>query len=418
MNILIGKLGRVIHFDKSKWSIYAGDEEGPLLYTMLAKRYPQHTFYLAGRSDIKAYRKKRAKTLWFDDDDSIDDIDIPDNIVDLFDEIPKKISNYDHILEHHDIHFWLAEHVKSRGLKFDAGIMYQGPTGSVGIPNVGIKTIREQTIAKPLVMFSWYYAPPMHLLNITKTPYVLMVSDPRYVPLTQRDVTNDEQCILSQVNITKTKPRIVSYAESLKFRQVKLNYEYSGIETVFLLNEKKIDFRKVKKDNLFVMGLNGGGDRGTILEEWLLKTNRGSDIKIYGNWDDAMTSKYPGAFENKGISEVADIFWRSKYTLIPPFFNKLSGFVTQKFWKMLYFGIVPFFHPKYDTDKIFDVPAILRVRSAGEMWSTIERLEANPREYQEILEHLWNMLDDGYYTGEYLSNNIANSLEKYANIRL
>ena len=85
---------------------------------------------------------------------------------------------------------------------------------------------------------------------------------------------------------------------------------------------------------------------------------------------------------------------------------------------MLYFGIVPFFHPKYDTDKIFDVPTILRVRSAREMWSTIERLEANPREYQEVLEHLWNMLDDGYYTGEYLSNNIANALEKHANIRL
>lgn len=417
MNILIGKLGRVIHFDKKKWSIYAGDEEGPLLYTMLARRYPQHTFYLAGRSDIKAYREKRAKTSWFDDE-TTDVVDIPDNIVDLFDECPKAQMTYEHVLANNDVHFWLEQHVKSRGLKFDAGIMYQGPAGAVGIPNVGIKTLKEHTPAKPLVMFSWYYAPPMHLLNVTNTPYVLMVSDPRYVPLEQRDVINDERVILSQVNITKHKPRIVSYADSLNLRRVQLNYEYSGIETVFLLNEKKIDFRKVKKDNLFVMGLNGGGDRGAIIEEWLLKTEQGRDVKIYGKWDEDMTSKYPGVFENKGISEVSDIFWRSKYTLIPPFFNKLSGFVTQKFWKMLYFGIVPFFHPKYDTDKIFDVPAILRVRSAREMWSTIERLEANPREYQEVLEHLWDMLDDGYYTGEYLSNNIANALEKHANIRL
>jgi len=420
MNILIGKLGRVIFFDKSKWSTYAGDEEGPLLYTMLAKRYPQHTFYLAGRSDIKKYRAKRYKTSWFDDE-STTDIGIPDNIVDLFNECPPSKMTYKDVFSEHDVHLWLADHVRERGLRFDAGIMYQGPTGAVGIPNVGIKTLKEHTLAKPLVMFSWYYAPPMHLLNVTNIPYILLVSDPRYVPLEQRDVTNDERAILSQINITKTKPRIVSYEDSLNLRKVKLRYEYAGIETVFLLGEKRVDFRKVKKDKLFVMGLNSGGiqsDRPAIVKSWLLDTERGRDVKIYGAWEDDIVAQYPGRFENKGISEVADEFWRSKYTLIPPFFNKLSGFVTQKFWKMIFYGIVPFFHPMYDTDRIFDVPEVLRVKSPTEMWRNIDRLESNPREYEAVLQHLWEMLNDGYYNGEYLSNRIASALETHAGIKL
>jgi len=421
MNILIGKFGRAIFFDKRRWSTSHGDEEGPLLYTMLAKRYPQHTFYLSGWSDVGKYRKKRHITSWFDDETTTD-LDIPSNIVDLFDKFIPNIVNYDYIhTGKNDAHLLLADRIKECGLKFDAGIMYQGPPGAVGIPNVGIKTLKEQTPAKPLIMFSWYYAPSMHLLNVTKTPYVLLVSDPRYVPIEQRDVTNDELAILSQINITKTKSRIVSYEDSLNLRKVKLRYEYAGIETVFLLNEKKIDFRKIKKDKLFVMGLNSGGmrsDRPAIVKSWLLDTERGQDVKIYGVWEDDIVSQYPGRFENKGISEVADEFWRSKYTLIPPFFNRLGGFVTQKFWKMIFYGVVPFFHPMYDTDRIFNVPEVLRVKSPDEMWRNIDRLESNPREYEAVLQHLWEMLDDGYYNGEYLSNQISNAFEKHVGLKL
>ena len=61
MNILIGKFGRSIFFDKKSWSIYAGDDEAPILYTELAKRYPQHTFYLIGKSDIYKIKRRLKK---------------------------------------------------------------------------------------------------------------------------------------------------------------------------------------------------------------------------------------------------------------------------------------------------------------------------------------------------------------------
>jgi len=72
----------------------------------------------------------------------------------------------------------------------------------------------------------------------------------------------------------------------------------------------------------------------------------------------------------------------------------------------------------YDTDRIFDVPEVLRVKSPTEMWRNIDRLESNPREYEAVLQHLWEMLNDGYYNGEYLSNRIASALETHAGIKL
>ena len=41
MNIAIGKFGRSIYFDKSRWGIIGGDETPPIFYTKLAKTYPQ-----------------------------------------------------------------------------------------------------------------------------------------------------------------------------------------------------------------------------------------------------------------------------------------------------------------------------------------------------------------------------------------
>ena len=51
MNIVIGKIGRSIYFNEKNRSMTAGDEEAPMMYTMLAERHPEHNFYLLGRSD-------------------------------------------------------------------------------------------------------------------------------------------------------------------------------------------------------------------------------------------------------------------------------------------------------------------------------------------------------------------------------
>jgi hypothetical protein len=455
LNVLIGKFGRSIYFDKARWSIYAGDEEAPLLFIALAKAYPQHTFYMVGRSDVSKYRESRRgrNVLFADLDDGT--LDVPDNIVDLWEgfnpgdhqyvftlnegaSYPEKLkqkiaegtyavtretvkngSLYVYVQPKLDWHAWMEQKIAGLGLKFDAGVIYQGPTPAVGIPNMGISKVDAEGDAQTQLMFKMYYAPIMHTLNLSQVPYVLLNGDPRYIPLLHRDCFNDEKVILSQINTTRTVKRITGYHEKSKdYRFPLTTYVYAGIETVFLMGEKKVDFRGRPKNNRFVMGLNGGGDREQIIKEWVLDRPETKGIKIYGKWSPAIVDKYPGVFEEKGIAEVSDVFWDSRYTLIPPYYNSLSDFVTQKFWKMIVFGIVPFFHPKYDTSRIFDVPKALRVRSPNEMWATIERLDSDPDEFKAIQESLWNMLRDDYYTGEYLINKVTVALRGTANIDL
>ena len=394
MNYLIGKIGRSIYFDKRKWSMYAGDEEAPLLYTMLARRHPEDKFFLIGRSDIK---KARASGL-----------DIPDNIVDMFNDIPSGIKDCRKELCH-----WMLKKVTGTGLKFDAGIIYQGPEGGINVPGVGTKTVMgELHDAKCLLMFEVYAAPIYHTLNMTGVPYFLINGDPRYIPKKSRDILNDEKFILSQINITKYNRRIAGGKyESQEYRMAENKFKYAGVETVFLLDEPKIDFRNMKKSTKFVMGLNGGGDRQGIVEEWLLNDpNHREGMKIYGKWEKSFTSKWPGVFEECAIKNVEFIFWDSKYTFIPPFFKKLPGFVTQKFWKMLYYGIIPFFHPKYDVDKLFDVPEILRVNTPKEMWDRIEHLETHKDEYDKILDHIYGLLADKYFNGDHLNDTVMNAV--------
>jgi len=58
VNIVIGKIGRSIYFNETGRSMTAGDEEAPMMYTMLAERHPEHNFYLIGRSDLTRIRQK------------------------------------------------------------------------------------------------------------------------------------------------------------------------------------------------------------------------------------------------------------------------------------------------------------------------------------------------------------------------
>jgi hypothetical protein len=46
------------------------------------------------------------------------------------------------------------------------------------------------------------------------------------------------------------------------------------------------------------------------------------------------------------------------------------------------------------------------------MWERIDYLEANPEEYKKILDHLYGMLKDEYFTGEFITNIIGQAVKK------
>lgn len=411
MNILIGKIGRSIYFNKESRSMTSGDEEAPMMYTMLAKRHPEHTFYLAGRSDIEKVRGKKVNNLSsFFGEEEPDDI-IPENIVNLFDDYNKNVVD-------EEPHNWLYDKIIRLGLKFDLGLIYYGPMPNVGIPDKGIQRLDGSGDAKSLEMFRLYYAPIMHTLNMTQTPWIGFCGDPKYVPSRARDMLNEPKVVMSQTSGSFPTKRITSYEDSLNIKNVYENHVYAGIETIFMLDEKKVDWRNFNKDILFTIGLNGGASRDVFIRDWFLNIGR-TDIKVYGEWNQEFMDKYPDIFEKKRISEVSDIFFRTKYTIIPPPHLPTGNFVTQKFWKMIYYGIIPFFHPEYDTEKLLNVPDIIRIDSPKQMWERIDYLENNKNEYEKVKMHLWNFIDnDDLFDGSFLHNQVKKYAKEYANIVL
>ena len=410
MNIVIGKIGRSIYFDKDKRSMTNGDEEAPMMYTMLAKKYPEHNFYLIGRSDLQRVRKKESNatlSAFFGEEE---EETVPSNIIDLFDDWDRNITELPHN--------WLWAKIQRLGLKFDLGLIYYGPMPNVGIPDKGIMRLDGSGIAKSLDMFVLYYGPIMNTLNETQIPWIGLCGDPKYVPSIARDMLNEPKVVMSQTEGKFKTKRIPSYEDSLNPVEVYEHHSYAGIETIFMLEEKKTDWRNINKDILFTIGLNGGQSRDKFIRDWFIDKGR-TDVKVYGKWAEEFTNEYPDMFEEKRIAEVEDEFFRTKYTIIPPPHQPTGNFVTQKFWKMIMYGIIPFFHPGYDTEKILDVPDILRINSPEDMWEKIDYLEANPDEREKILDVLWQFFDkDDLFDGTFLHNQVKKYVRDYANIEL
>lgn len=410
MNIVIGKIGRSIYFDKDKRSMTSGDEEAPMMYTMLAKKYPEHNFYLIGRSDLQRVRKKEntaTLSAFFGEEE---DETVPSNIIDLFEDWDSHNTELPHN--------WLLKKIQRLGIKLDLGLIYYGPMPNVGIPDKGIMRLDGSGIAKSLEMFIMYYGPIMNVLNETQIPWIGLCGDPKYAPSRARDILNEPKVVMSQTEGKFKTKRIPSYDNSINLIDVYEHHSYAGIETIFMLDEKKTDWRNINKDILFTIGLNGGQSRDKFIREWFIDKGR-TDVKVYGKWSEEFTNEYPDMFEEKRIAEVEDVFFRTKYTIIPPPHQPTGNFVTQKFWKMIMYGIIPFFHPGYDTEKILNVPDILRINSPEDMWKKIDYLEANPNERQKISDAIWQFFDkDDLFDGTFLHDQVVKYVRDFAGIEL
>jgi hypothetical protein len=431
MNIAIGKIGKSIIFDSTKWGLIGGDEMAPILYSFLAEKYPQHKFYILGQTDIDYVRPKAAlgkhqtsragKTYTFEYPK------LPDNLISVESMIDKSVlptakeraagdPTNDPAFQHRLQYRLIAD--KLMEIPIDFGIFVMGPTGAVNIP-CRSKIIGSERIAITLQMFANYAGPIFEYLNMSGIPWFHLSEDPRYLPPTCRDLFNIEKFSLSQINGKFQTKRYQDYEHQTKFITKDVEYIYSMIETIFLIKEKKIDFRNMNKTGGFIMGINEGGKRGEIIEQWLLRYNK--DIQIFGKWEESWHKKYPNNFKEVRIApgytdkygfkeNASDEFLNAKYTLIIGMKN--PKFVTQKFWKMIHMGIIPFFHPDYDIDRIFKVPTFLRVRTPKQMWERIAELENNETLYREILSQLYDMLDDSLFNGEQINKVINESVVK------
>ena len=51
MNVAIGKIGKSILFDSTKWGAHGGDIDAPVYYENLFHNNPTYNFYIVGASD-------------------------------------------------------------------------------------------------------------------------------------------------------------------------------------------------------------------------------------------------------------------------------------------------------------------------------------------------------------------------------
>ncbi len=401
MNIVIGKFGRSIIFNRNNWTgAIGGDNEPPQYFETLAKFNPADTFYMIGKSDLSRMRDYD-KRLIFPNNNVIDvygDLSVKKPIRNAVDYVAKFMKN----------------------IKVDAGLIYSGPVGCVNIPNK-IKLRKGTAFAKVLCIFENYAAPIVYYLNESMIPWISLIPDPRYYPLKSRDIINQPQFGLSQFDKVTEVNRIISYKDQNVIR-AKSPITYAGIELVYLVGKKKPKFEDwiANKTTKFAMVLNEGGNgalkRGPMLKEYVLDYMK--DVNIYGKWNPEWLtdSRFKGPIPFNVLHR--DILPSIKYTFIIPI---SKGWVTSKYIEMIYNGIIPFFHPTYDMQNHIAIPPELRIDKPEQLYERIELLENNPDIYRSLMKTLYNrFLKDEYFDGSFLNNktmkciyNITSNVTEY-----
>lgn len=387
-NIAVGKIGKSVKFDNSKWSAIGGDNEAPTLFITIARKNPDLNFYMIGKSDLRLLKPDVKKGL-----------NLPSNLIDVWEGFNSKVDNET---------TFVTNKLKKLNIKLDCGVFYNGPASYASIPNM-LKKKGSDDFYSILDVFRKYVGPVAHYLNDSGIPYFTLGPDPRYIPTGARDLFNREQFVLSQYDTNVSIKHMPSQNEQELIETI-IPVQYSGLEKVFYLGREKRDITTIPKNKKMLIVLNEGGNgglkRGPLLKEYILDYI--DDIEIYGKWSDEWyeDSRFKGP---KDFMQLHSLLESVKYTFIIPI---QKGWVTSKFWEMINFGIIPFMHPYYDQQHHIPCPDFIRVNSPEELKEKIDFLENNPNEYKKLLSELNDMLKEEYYNGDFVNEMVMSGIKK------
>lgn len=393
MNIFYGKIGRAILFDQNKWSGIGGDNEAPILLLKMAQMHPEDKFYIIQCSDFSKWAGS---------------IKYP-NIIPLMDGFDVT----------YDDHTYLINKIRRLGIKPDYCVMYNGITSTNNIKGIYYKNRnKEMAYTKTLQFSDRYCANIVWTLNqLPDLRWLLLVPDPRYIPLQAVDISNKPQIALSQYNGT-FRWRYREYETAIN-HDSECSLIYAGTENAWFLNKKRPPkelYMKKPRSKMINMVLNqganssGGMDRLPILREWVLDNfqDQPGEIAVYGRWPDECfsDSRFKGEMR---IEKLSKLLFDTRYTLVVPVD---ANWVTAKFAEMSYYGIIPFMHPTYDTQKNIKCPEFLRVSTPQEFKKKVLFLEEHPEAREKLLAELWELYGDDVYSGKAL---IEEQIYKYIN---
>lgn len=437
-NVAIGKMGKAILFDESKWGAVGGDNEAPMIFQKMFQLNPDTNFWIIGGSDFHklSYEKRkeiaphhnvfslRSPSYWDEysnywngggykdltgyDSDFIMDVTGTGKPDDSKMGMAKRVWHID----------WLLK--KNILPKMDAGLFFYGMIASTTV-FLKAKNIDLTKHTMPLMSIANYTGPIVNFINMTNIPWICLSNDPRPFKASNRDIINRPRKILTQVEETFKLKSIKDYDSTAEPYSIKSEYGHN--EKMFLIDKNKArpkavsldslfsDDQEPKKDIKFMIVLNEGSpSRYDQLNKYVLKDV--TDVDIYGKWsDDVMKdSRFKGP---KKFNELQDMLHRVKYTFAIPIKEK---WVTAKFWEMIQYDIIPFLHPTYDSDNLLDLPRHLRgilvVNNSRQLQEKIDFFENNAKAYDKIVSELKSLIKPEYYTGEFLNNLYMSELEK------
>lgn len=394
MNVVIGKIGRSIYFDRKKWRDAAGNNEAPVLFSAIAKLNPQNTYYLIGKSDFGRVSESVRKE-WFPHG----------NVIDCWEGFNPKTD---------DPTTWIWNKLKD--IHIDYGIIHGGMV-SLSIPN-RIYCLDRKTgkpdytkLRQPIMSLVNYVSPITYYLNESKINWLTITSDGRYMPLPARDIINPEKISLGVREGVVEIERMKSYDDQETMVKHRVELRYGAAEFQYLLDPKHNTFRhnkpKTQKVALFFHQYDNKKRIKAIKE--IIDVFDDDEIVVYGKWDEVGPKfKGPVTFE-----ELQEILPSVKYTFCYPI---IEGDISGKFVEAIYNKIVPFFHHTYDKDRLlvkyWNVPEWLYVKSGQEMKEKVEILERNPEAYNRLVSRLHSItLREDLKNGEYI-NNLINKAVK------
>ena len=380
-NVLIGKFGKHISFDPSKWGMVGGDSESAILISCMAQCYPNVNFYIASRNDFDKINSHTKNV-----------INKNSNLFNIWERYDSQVDNQS----------WIEKYVESNNIKLDFGLFYGGPSSGCTIPDSMYLITEPDKTATPMSSSKRSVGIITKFLNDTGLSYVEIGEDPRYLPVQAKDLFNRSKKVLCVKNDMSFSIEHIKEYLSREMINTEIPCSDVGHSYMFLMNEDKNDLLKEPGDRKTRINVamhctasqDGSVDKWNLVKNFILDPF--PETFIYGKWDEKIIAgQHQNQFKEIPMTDLHDVMYDTKYTLA------IGGSKTwgtqSKFWKMLMFGIIPFLDP--DNENIFGAPEFIETESAEDFIKKISFLENNHEEYvklwyecQELIQSndLWN----------------------------
>mgnify|MGYP001361458228 FL=1 len=400
-NVLIGKFGKHISFDPSKWGMVGGDSESAILISCMAQCYPNVNFYIASRNDFDKINSHIRNA-----------INKNSNVFNIWERYDSQVDNQS----------WIEKYVESNNIKLDFGLFYGGPSSGCTIPDSMYLITEPDKTATPMSSSKRSVGIITKFLNDSRLPYVEIGEDPRYLPVQAKDLFNRSKKILCvKEDMTFSIEHIKNYL-SRKIIETEIPCSDVGHSYMFLMNEDKNDLLKEPGDRKTRINVamhctasqDGSVDKWNLVKNFILDPF--PETFIYGKWDEKIIAgKHQNQFKEIPMTDLHDVMYDTQYTLA------IGGSKTwgtqSKFWKMLMFGIIPFLDP--DNENIFGAPEFIETDSAEDFIKKISFLENNHDEYVKLWHKCQELIqDDDLWNGSRFFNNLEREISDIFGIQL